>query len=100
LEEIKRLNKEYTLQFQKKYFSFKTEIGDLENKIIASGVQEKLKYFSSKLEDTNIKIEKIGNEVSKLKDDDIKTADIISALTSDIESSISEIFGEEIRINA
>lgn len=98
LEEIKKINKEFIEQFLKKYFSVKTEIEGLDNKIKASGVAEKFRNFNKKLEEINLKIEKDNEEYSRFKDDVVKIDNSIEDLKSEIESSVKEIFNEEIKI--
>ena len=98
LEEIKKINKEFIEQFLKKYFSFKTEIEGLENKIKASGVAEKFRNFNKKLEEINLKIEKDNEEHNRLKDDVVKINNSIEDLKNKIESSVKGIFREDIKI--
>ncbi len=98
LEETKRLNKEFIQQFLNKYFSFRSEIEEMENKIKATGVSEKMKELNKKLEDTNFRIEKNGEEQNRLKDDLEKLSSSISNLKNDIGSSIKEVFNEEVRV--
>ena len=100
LEEIKKLNKEFVEQFVKKYFSFKTDIEELDDKIKSSKVAEKLKDFNKKLEDYNLKIEKDNVEYNRLKDDVAKLSNSIENLKNDIQNSVKEIFGDEIKIVA
>jgi len=98
LDEIKKLNKEFFQQFMKKYFSFKSEIREIEEKIIATGVAEKLKNFNIKLEDINFKIEKSNEEFNRLKSDVSKVNNLIENLKEEIQSSVKQIFNEEIRV--
>ena len=98
LEEIKKLDKQFIEQFLKKHSSFKAEIEDLENKIKATGVAEKLRDFNKKLEDINFRIEKITEEYNKLKNDVVKFDNAIANLKSEIEGSIRNIFEEEVMV--
>ena len=98
LEEIKKLSREFIGQFLKKYFSFKLEIDELDNKIKASGVAEKFRNFNKQLEEINIRIEKNNSEFSRLKSDVVRLANSIENLKNEIESEVNGIFGEEIKI--
>ena len=98
LEEIKKLNKKFIDQFLKKYFSFKSEFEEIENKIKVSGVTDKFKNFNKKLEGINVKIEKDTVEFERLKNDVTKLTNSIKELTGDIENSVKNVFGEEIHI--
>ena len=98
LEEIKRLNKEFLEQFVKKYFSFKAEIEEIENKIKATGVYEKFRNFNRQLDDTNLSIEKTNEEFEKLKNDVDKLNYAIESLRKEIESDVRETFNEEIKV--
>ncbi|MBI2660097.1 hypothetical protein HYX07_02955 [Candidatus Woesearchaeota archaeon] len=98
LEEIKKLNKEFLEQFVKKYFSFKSEMEELENKIKLSGVAEKFRNFNRELEDANLRIEKNGQEFEKLKNDAARLDDAIAKLANEIESDLRNILNEEIRV--
>ncbi len=100
LEEIKKLNKEFIEQFQKKYLSFKSDMENIETKIKETKVSEKMKELSKKLEDTNFSIEKNSEEFNRLKGDAEKLNNSISNLKNEIESSTKEIFNEYIRIVA
>ena len=98
IEEINKIHKEFIEEFIKKYFSFKSEIEDLDSKIKATGVAHKLKNFNKNLEEVNFKIEKNNQEYNELKDDVVKTDNSILSLKNKIDNSIKNIFGEEIRI--
>jgi len=98
IEEIKKLNKEFIEQFLKKYFSFKAEMEEIDNKIKASGVPEKFKGFNKRLENINLKIEKNNEEFEKLKSDFDRLNETITNLKNQIENSINEIFDEEIKV--
>ena len=98
LEEIKKFGKGFIGQFLKKYFSFKAEVEDLENKIKATGVAEKFRNFNKQLEDINLRIEKNNEEFNRLKGDVIKINDSIENLKNEIESSLKDIFGQEVKI--
>ena len=98
LEEIRKLNREFIEEFLKKYFSFKSEIEELESRIKASGVAEKFRNFNKQLEEINFRIEKNNYEYERLKNDVVKLSNSITSLTSEIENSFKEIFGEEIKI--
>ncbi len=98
LEEIKKLNKEFINQFLKKYFSFKAETEELENRIKASGVSNKFKNFSKELEEINLRIEKDNSELSRLKNEVDRAASSIESLKNEIESDVKLIFGEEIKV--
>ena len=100
VEEIKKLNKEFVGQFVKKYFSFKGEIHELENKITSTGVAEKLKDFNKKLEDVNFRIEKNNEDYGRLKNEIGKLDNSIGNLNDEIKDSIRKIFGEEIKVIA
>ena len=98
LEEIKKLNKEFLEQFLKKCFSFKAEMEDLENKIKATGVIEKLANFNKQLEEANLRIEKNNEEYDKLKNDVNKLINSIENLRNEIEDNVKENFGEEVKV--
>ena len=99
IEEIKKLNKEFIEQFVKKYYSFKKEMEELDTKIKATGVAEKLKNFNNQLEVINIRIEKYTQEFNQVKNDIIKATSSITNLKSEIENSLKDIFNEEIKIS-
>ncbi|MBI2652886.1 hypothetical protein HYX00_05455, partial [Candidatus Woesearchaeota archaeon] len=80
VEEIGRLNRNFIEGFLKKYFSFKAEIENLDNKIKATGVAEKLKNFNKQLEDINSSIEKNNEEFNSLKSDVAKITNSIESL--------------------
>ena len=98
IEEIKKLDRGFLEEFLKNYYSFKEEIGQLDQKIKRTGVTEKFKEFNSKLESINSKIEKGNEGLNKLKNDSIKLNHAIASLTSEIENNFREIFDEEIKI--
>ena len=98
IEEVKKLSKEFLEQFLKRYFSFKAEMEGLDNKIKASGVPEKFRNFNTHLEEINLRIEKNNEEIERLKSDVVKTDNIIASLTNEIESSVKDIFGEDIKV--
>ena len=98
LEEVKKLNKEFLGQFLMKYFSFKTEIEEIENKIKITRVAEKLKSFNKKLEEANLRIEKNNEELNKLRNDVVKATNTIENLENEIENVVKEVFGEEVKI--
>ena len=87
-------------QFIKKYYSFKAEIEELDNKIKSTGDAEKFRNFNKQLEDINLGIEKNNDEFEKLKNDVVKLENQISNLTNEIESSVKEMFNEEIKVVA
>ena len=84
IEEIKKLSKEFIDGFIKKCHSFKSEIEELDNKIKATKVAEKMREFNKRLEDSNSRIENAKEEYEKLK--------------NELQSSVREIFNEEIRV--
>ena len=98
LEEINKLNKEFFQIFLKKYFSFKAEMIEIENKINGSGVTEKLKSFNKQLEYVNFRIENNTEEFNKLKNEVIKVDNSMTNLKKDIEDSVKKVFGEEVSI--
>ncbi|MEK6892352.1 MAG: hypothetical protein AABX25_04150 [Nanoarchaeota archaeon] len=98
LEETKKLSKEFIEQFMKKYFSFKAEIGSIDSKIKSSGVAEKLKIYNNKLEDVNIRIDKNNEEYAKLKNDFEKLNDSSLSFKNDVENSVKNLFGEEVKV--
>ncbi len=98
VEEIKKLNREFIEQFLKKYFSFKSGMEEIDNKIKASGVPEKFRNFNKRLEDMNLKTEKNNEEFNRLKNDAVKLKNSIENLKDEIESSVREIFDEEIKV--
>jgi len=98
IEEIRKLNKEFLEQFLKKYFSFKAEIEELDNKIKSSGVPEKFRNFNKQLEDVNLKIERDNEEFERLKNEVVRTENSITSLTNDIESYVKVIFSEDIKV--
>ncbi len=98
LEEVKRLNKEFIDGFLKQYYSFKADVEDLDAKIAATRVAEKLKDFNKQLEETNLSIEKSNEERNRLFDDAAKIKNSIANLKEEIESSIKGIFGQDLSI--
>ena len=98
IEEIKKLSREFIEQFVKKYFSFRAEMEELEDKIKRLGVSEKFRNFSKQLEETNLRIEKNYEESEKLKNDLIKLESQMNNLTSEIEADAKNIFNEEIKV--
>ena len=98
-EEIKKLNRKFVEEFAREYNSFKSEIEELDNKIKATGVAEKMKEFNNKLEEVNTGIEKNTEEYARLKEDVAKVGDLIENLKNEIQSSVRDIFNEEIKIN-
>lgn len=98
IEEIKKLNREFVEGFIKKYHSFKSEIDELDSKIKATGVAEKMKEFNKRLEDSNSRIEKVKEEYLKLTSDFEKANNSIESLKSEIQNSVREMFNEEIRV--
>ena len=99
IEEIKKLSREFITDFVKNHNSFRSEIEELDNKIKATGVNEKMKEFNRKLEETNLRIEKNSVEYGKLKEDLARIDNSIAKLKNDIEGSARNAFGEEIRIS-
>ncbi len=97
LEEAKKLNKEFIGQFMKKYFSFKAEIESIDSKMRSSGVAEKLKVYNNKLEEVNIRIDKNNEEYTKLKNDFEKINESILRSKNEVENSIKNLFGEEVK---
>ena len=98
IEEIRKLSKEFVGQFIKKYFSFKAEIEGIDNRISSLGVAQKLKNYNKKLEEINLRIEKNNEEYMKLKDDFEKVNESILSLKNDVENSVKNLFGEEIKV--
>lgn len=98
IEEIKKLNKDFIEQFVKKYFSFKSEIEELEKQMKATGVTEKFRNFNKQLEDANLSIEKNNEEYNKLKNDIERLDKSIENLRGDIGNSLSETFNEEVKV--
>jgi len=96
LEEIKKLDKVFLGQFVRKYFSFKSEIEEIESRIKATNVPEKFRNFNKQLEDINLRIEKNNAEFEKLGNDVIKLNENIADLKNEVVNSVKEIFGEEI----
>src|SRR3989344_1635028 len=99
IEEIKKLSREFITDFVKNHNSFRSEIEELDNKIKATGVNEKMKEFNRKLEETNLRIEKNSVEYGKLKEDLARIDNSIAKLKNDIEGSAKNAFGEDIRIS-
>lgn len=98
IEEISKLDREFLEQFTKKYFSFKSEMGELDKRIDATGVAEKLRMLNKQLEEANIRIEKNNEEFSKLKNESAKAMASLESLKAEIENSAMEIFNEAVRI--
>ena len=98
LEEIRKLNKEFIDQFLKKYFSFRSEMEEIDGKIKATRVPEKFRDFNKKLEEINLMLEKINEEFGKLKNDSAKLNETITNLKNEIEKSIKDIFGEVLKV--
>ena len=98
LEETKKLSKEFIEQFMKKYFSFKAEIEGIDSRIKSSRVAEKSKDYNNKLEEVNIRIDKNNEEYAKLKNDFEKLNETILTLKNDVENSVKNLFGEEVKV--
>ena len=98
IEEVKKLSKEFLGQFLKKYFSFKAEIDEIDNKIKASGVPEKFRNFNKQLEESNLIAEKNNEELERLGSDAVKMANAIENLKSQIEGDLKDIFNENVKI--
>lgn len=98
LEETKKLSKEFIEQFMKKYFSFRAEIEGIDSRIKSLGVAERLKDYNKKLEDVNIRIDKNSEEYAKLKNDFEKLNDSILSFKNDVENSVKNLFGEEVKV--
>ncbi|MBI4452823.1 hypothetical protein HY637_05305 [Candidatus Woesearchaeota archaeon] len=99
LEELAKLGWDYFESFKKRYFSFKSEIEEMDNKIKATKVADKMKEFNKKLEDSNSRIEKNALEYEKLKNEFEKVNNSIEGLKSEIQNSVREMFNEEVRIS-
>ncbi len=99
VEEIRRLSKEFIGQFIKKYFSFKSEVEEIDHKMKLSGVTEKFRNFNRNLEKINISIEKFSEEYEKLKSDSLSMNRFIENVRSDIENSMKTIFNEEVKVS-
>ncbi|MBI2541671.1 hypothetical protein HYV80_03105 [Candidatus Woesearchaeota archaeon] len=98
LEEIKKLSREFLEQFVKSYFSFKSEIEELDNKINATGVAEKFRNFNRQLEELNFSIEKNSEEFERLKNDSERLKNSTENLKAEIENDVRDIFGEGVII--
>lgn len=98
LDEIKKLNKEFIEEFLKKYCTFKEEMEQLEQNIKRTGAPQKFKEFNTQLESINLKIEKNSEEFNKLKSDSEKLNQSIINLTKEIESGLTDIFNEEVKL--
>ena len=98
LEEIRKLSREFLEQLVKRYFSFKSEMEEIEGRIKATRVPEKFRDFNRQLEDANFRIEKNNEEFEKLKSDFGRLANSIENLKAEIESDVRNIFVEEINI--
>ncbi len=98
LEEIKKLSREFLEQFLKKYYSCKSEMADIDERIRRSGVAEKFRDFNRQLDEINLRIEKNNQEYERLKEDVIKLTTLIDSLKNEIEISFKESFGEEVRV--
>jgi hypothetical protein len=99
IDEINKLSKEFIENFVKKYNSFRSEIKEISNKMSTTGVSQKLRDYNSKLEEINLRIERNSTEFSRLKDDTAKMEKSIENIKNEIESSMKDVFGEEIKIN-
>src|SRR3989338_956320 len=69
MEELRKMDKEFIDGFLKKNCSHKSEIGELDRRIKATEVAEKLKEFNKKIDEANLTIEKTNDELGRLKDD-------------------------------
>lgn len=98
MEEIKRLSREFIGQFLNRYFSFKSEMEEIERKIRLSGVPEKFRDFNRQLEETNLRVEKNSEEFEKMGNDVAKLESSIENLKNEIENEVKEAFGEDIKI--
>lgn len=98
LEEIRKLSREFLEQLVKRYFSFKSEMEEIEGKIKSTKVPEKFRDFNRQLEDVNLRIEKNNDEFEKLKNDYEKLAGSIESLKNEIEKNLRDIFNEEVKV--
>src|SRR3989344_6223457 len=67
IEEIKKMSMEFVRDFVKRYRSFMSEIGNIDNKREATGVNEKFRDFNKRLEEINSSTEKNNEEYLSLK---------------------------------
>ena len=99
LEEIKKLSGEFLNEFLKKYFAYREEMNEIEQKIARAGVSERFREFNSRLEAINLKAEKNTEELAKLKGDSEKIAYAISNLKDEIEKDVKDILCEIVKIS-
>ena len=99
IDEIKKMSMEFVRDFVKRYRSFMSEIGNIDNKMEATGVNEKFRDFNKRLEEINSRIEKNNEEYISLKEDLAKTDSAVLSLKSEAEGSVRKIFGEEVKIS-
>ena len=99
IEEIKKMSVEFVGDFVKRYHSFRSEIEELDKKMEATGVNQKLRDFNKKLDDINLRIERNNEDYVRLKEDLSKIDNSVLSLKGEAEGSVRKIFGEEIKIS-
>src|SRR3989338_5435720 len=87
------------LEVLKKYFAYREEMNEIEQKIARAGVSERFREFNSRLEAINLKAEKNTEELAKLKGDSEKIAYAISNLKDEIEKDVKDILCEIVKIS-
>ena len=91
-EEIKKMSKEFIDVFLKGYFSFKSEMEELEHRIKSTRVTEKLRNLNKNLEEINIRIEKNSAEYERLKADVEKLSNAIPTHLFNIKKDLEKNF--------
>jgi hypothetical protein len=98
VEAIEKMDKIFLKNFAEKCYSFKSEMKDIDNKIIASGVAEKFRSLNKQLENANLRMESISAELGRAKIDHEKASAAVDLMKKEIESSVNSMFKLEISI--
>mgnify|MGYP001574697996 CR=1 FL=1 len=91
-EAIKKMDMVFLKGFSDRYSSFKSEMKEIDHKIVSSGVADRLRQINDNLESANLRIERMNIEHGKISIDAEKTLSNIESLKKGIESSIKSVF--------
>ena len=98
IEEIKKLSRDFLSQFRENHFALKDGLKEVEDRLNRSGVQQKFRELNLRLQDTNLRTEKLSKECNQSKSDALKMDEAMLTLKTDIEKSVKSLFNEEINI--
>jgi len=97
-EAIKKMDKEFLKVFLERYFSFRSEMKEIDHKILSSGVADRFRQLNNDLESANLRIERMNIEHGKMSIDSEKNFSNIESLKKEIESSVKSIFGVDLSV--